>query len=96
MAIKTASNVGVFLLVVCLLSPWGLLGRYGASSSSSPMAASRGILCVPGFAASGDAVCIAPLHCYDYQNGWQQWHICSSPPILSSSITMPNDHIMAN
>ncbi len=69
--------VHLLIVVVCLL-PWWPPGQYGASSH--PMAASRGFRCSPGYAASDDAVCIAPAHCHGYHNGGQQRYICLPPP----------------
>jgi hypothetical protein len=75
MAIKAASKVGVFfiLLFVCLL-PWRLLEQYG--TSSCPMAASRGFWYSPGHAVLGNALCIAPTHRHGYRNGQQRrWFV---------------------
>ncbi len=94
MAIKTASFVGVFV-DCCLFAccPW-TLGRYGASSC--PMPASSGFWSSPGHAAFGDAVCIALARCRGHRNGQRTRCICSSLPILSSTITVAKDHVMVN
>ncbi len=58
-AIKMASKVGPFFSLFCLLLPWQPSGQYGASSCL--MVASSGFQGSPGHAASGNAVCIAPM-----------------------------------
>jgi hypothetical protein len=86
-AIKMARKVGPFFCCLfCLLLAWWLLGQYGASSC--PMAASSDFQSSPGHAASGNAICIAPVHCHGHQNG-QQWRNILMPLlILSSTITV--------
>ena len=66
MFIEMASKVVV--LINCRFVQ--LPGQYGASSG--PMAASIGIRVSPGYAALGNAVCIAHVHHHDHRNG-QQW-----------------------
>ncbi len=73
-AIKMASLLGTFFVVVCLLMPWRPLGQY----SSCPMAASSGFRSSPGHAALGNAICITPAHCCGHQNSRQMRCIRSS------------------
>jgi hypothetical protein len=69
-AIKNGQQSGcMVLLLFCLLLPWWRLGQYGASSFL--MAASRGFWSSPAHAASGNVLCIAPVHPQDLQNGPQ-------------------------
>ena len=77
------------ILLFCLLSPWRLPRRYGASSR--PMAASSGFRCSSGHAALGDAACIASTPHYGHQNGPQRRGICSPPPPISLGIIVAKD-----
>jgi hypothetical protein len=94
-AIKMASLLGKsFASSFCLLLPWRLLGQYGASSCL--MAASSGSRSSPGHAALGDALSITPADHHGHQNG-QQWRNMLMPLlILSSTITIAEDHVMVH
>jgi hypothetical protein len=65
MASKTASKVGAFSSLFCLLLPWRSPGQYTAISCT--MAGSSYFWCSPGHATLGDAICIAPLQ---WQSTW--------------------------
>ena len=84
-ASKTASKVSTFTLLFCLLSPWRLQEQYGASSCT--MVTSSGLQCSPGYAALGNAACIASTPPHGHRNGLQWRCIClSSQPLLSDQI----------
>jgi hypothetical protein len=94
-AINTATFLGVFVNC-CLFAycPLQQLGRYVASSC--PMPVSSGFLSIPGHAALGNAICIAPAHCHGHRNGRRTRCICLSSLILSSTITIAKDHVMVH
>jgi hypothetical protein len=84
----------MLLLLFCLLLPFWPLWQYGASSCS--MAASSGFRSSPGHAALGDVLRIAPVDSHGHQNG-QQWRNMLMPLlILSSTITVAEDHVMVH
>jgi hypothetical protein len=93
-AIKTASFLGHFLLLFCLLLPWRLLGQHGASSHQ--MVASSGFQSSPGHVALGNALRIAQADHHGHQNGQQRRNMLMPLLILSSTITIAKDHVMVH
>ncbi len=91
---KWPSKLAHFLSSCCLLLPWQPLGQYGVISH--PMAASSGFPNSPGHAPLGNAICIAPVHRHGHQNGQQLRNILMPLSILSSTITVAKDHVMAH
>jgi hypothetical protein len=85
-AIKMTSLFGTFLSSFCLLLPWRPQGGYGGSSCL--MAGSSGFWSIPGHAALGDALCIAPADRHGHQNGQQPRNMLMPLLILS----MDNNH----
>ncbi len=83
-----------FASLFCWLSSWRLQGQYGASSCL--MAASSGFRCSPGHAASGNATCFVLTPPLDRQNGLQQRHIRSLPPIFCLTPLVAKDHVMVH
>ena len=83
-----------FTLLFCLLLPWRPWEQYGASSPQ--MAASSGLWCSPGHAASGNAACIASTPPHGHQNGLRRRCICSLPSPFLLGVIVDKVHVMVH
>ncbi len=88
---KWPEKLFIFLLSFCLLLPWQPLGWYIVNSH--PMAASSGFQGSPQHAASGNAVCVAPMCLHGHWNGPRQRCICFLPALFLLTIIVAKDHV---
>ena len=85
MAIKTASTVGIFFIVVLFAVAMAAAGAIW--SEQLPDGGVQWLRCSPGHAGSGDAACIASTPLHGHRNGLQRRCIHSLlPPLLSDQI----------
>ncbi len=95
-AIKMASKVyPIFchrFVCCCPGSRWGDTEWVVARWQQRPVASGGS----PGHSASGNAVCIAPMHSHGHQKGLQLRCICFSPPHFLLTVIIAKDHVMVD